>query len=63
MNCGWLSTPFMSFGDTIRIEILPRDETTSEIAIYSQSQVGYGDAGVNGKRVRRWLARLTDHES
>jgi len=32
--------------------------STSTVAIYSRSQLGYGDLGVNGDRIERWLEKL-----
>lgn len=48
------------FPDYISIRILPVSEGHSTLAIYSRSKVGYGDLGVNKKRVTRWLKRLDE---
>jgi uncharacterized protein (DUF1499 family) len=45
----------MSFPDTIDVRLIPLTETTSTLAIYSRSQIGYRDFGVNLARIRRWL--------
>ncbi len=45
----------MSFPDTIDVRFIPLTETTSTVAIYSRSQIGYSDMGVNLARIRAWL--------
>jgi hypothetical protein len=45
----------MSFPDTIDVRYIPLTETTSTLAVYSRSQIGYRDFGVNLARIRRWL--------
>jgi uncharacterized protein (DUF1499 family) len=49
-------TALMGFPDTVTVRFIPLSDTTSTIAIYSRSKVGYSDMGVNGKRVQRWMA-------
>lgn len=46
------------FPDYISIRILPVSAGHSTLAIYSRSKLGYGDLGVNKKRVTRWLKKL-----
>ncbi|MBU6372828.1 MAG: DUF1499 domain-containing protein [Alphaproteobacteria bacterium] len=46
------------FPDTITVRFIPLAEGGSTLAIYSRSQVGYSDMGVNRKRVQAWLAAL-----
>ena len=48
----------MRFPDTIVVRFLERPGGRSTIAIYSHSQLGYSDMGVNLARVERWLERL-----
>ncbi len=48
-------TPLMRFPDTINIRFIPLTETTSTLAIFSRSQIGYNDMGVNLARIRRWI--------
>ena len=48
----------MKFPDTVRIEFIPVDAERSTLAIYSQSQIGHSDMGVNLERVKRWLKYL-----
>ncbi|MCJ8323482.1 MAG: DUF1499 domain-containing protein [Rhizobiales bacterium] len=51
-------TPLMRFPDSIRLKIIPLKNNRSTLAIYSQSQMGNGDLGVNFKRLSRWLQSL-----
>lgn len=46
------------FPDTIWIQPLPLDAGRSTLAVYSRSAYGRSDFGVNGKRVRAWLAAI-----
>jgi uncharacterized protein (DUF1499 family) len=48
----------LGFPDTIVISYVDRPGDTSTVAIYSRSQLGYGDLGVNGDRIERWLEKL-----
>jgi Protein of unknown function (DUF1499) len=48
-------TRLMRFPDTINIRFIPLTETTSTLAIFSRSQLGYSDMGVNLARIRRWM--------
>ncbi|GAQ82477.1 hypothetical protein KFL_001120220 [Klebsormidium nitens] len=45
------------FADDIYADFIPENGRTS-IAVYSASRVGYGDLGVNQKRVEAWLEEL-----
>lgn len=45
------------FADDIYADFIPENGKTS-IAVYSASRVGYGDLGVNQKRVEAWLDEL-----
>lgn len=47
------------FPDTIWIQGVDRGSDMSLI-IYSRSNYGYWDFGVNRRRVRRWLTKLTE---
>ena len=47
------------FPDDIVAEIVELGDNKSTIAIYSASRCGYGDFGVNRRRMRRWLGKLT----
>jgi hypothetical protein len=44
----------LRFPDTVSVLFIPLSETSSTLAIYSRSQIGRGDMGVNLARVRRW---------
>ena len=52
-------TRWMRFPDTIVVRYLPRADEQSTVAIYSRSQLGKGDLGVNKARVARWLSKLS----
>lgn len=49
---------FFRFPDVITIRFLPLEVDTSTLAIYSRSKVGYGDFGVNRRRVEMWLEQM-----
>jgi uncharacterized protein (DUF1499 family) len=44
----------MSFPDTIDVRFIALSDTTSTLAIYSRSQIGQSDFGVNLARIRLW---------
>ena len=48
----------LGFPDTIVVRYLALPEGRSTLAIYSRSQLGRSDLGVNLARIDRWLARL-----
>jgi uncharacterized protein (DUF1499 family) len=48
----------MGFPDTIVVRFLDRPAGHSTIALYSRSQLGKGDMGVNRARIERWLKSL-----
>ena len=48
----------LGFPDTIVVSHVDRPGDTSTVAIYSRSQLGYGDLGVNRGRIERWLDKL-----
>jgi uncharacterized protein (DUF1499 family) len=49
----------MGFPDTIVVRFLERPGGQSTLALYSRSQLGEGDLGVNRARIERWLEKLT----
>ena len=49
----------LHFPDTISALFIPVDEANSTLAVYSRSQIGYSDRGVNENRVYRWLEALS----
>jgi uncharacterized protein (DUF1499 family) len=56
-------TRLMRFPDTINVRIVPVAADASTIAIYSRSQIGYSDWGVNRKRIERWLDAIAARAS
>ncbi len=46
------------FPDTVNVAIMPVDDRHATLAIYSRSNYGYGDLGVNRARVEDWLGKL-----
>ena len=52
-------TRWMRFPDTIVVRYIPRADEQSTVAIYSRSQLGKGDLGVNKARIARWLSKLS----
>ncbi|WP_374385131.1 DUF1499 domain-containing protein [Dongia sp.] len=46
------------FPDTVNVAVIPVDAAHADIAIYSRSNYGYGDFGVNRARLVDWAARL-----
>lgn len=53
-------TPAMRFPDVITVKIFDRGGGGSTLAIYSRSVYGHSDLGANKRRVRRWLAVISD---
>ncbi len=51
-------TKIMRFPDTINVRIIDLGEGRSTIALYSRSQLGESDFGVNRARIERWLEKL-----
>jgi uncharacterized protein (DUF1499 family) len=47
----------MQFPDTVDVRFIALSDTTSTLAIYSRSQIGQSDLGVNLKRIRLWTNR------
>ncbi len=52
-------TKIMRFPDTIVVRFIDLGEGRSTIALYSRSQLGESDFGVNHARVERWLEKLS----
>jgi len=48
----------MRFPDSITVRFIPLGTDSSTLAIYSRSNYGYSDFGVNEARIRTWLAAL-----
>ena len=49
----------MGFPDTIVVRFFERPGGQSTVALYSRSQLGRSDLGVNRARIERWLEKLT----
>lgn len=49
----------MSFPDTIDVRFVPLSAATSTLAVYSRSQLGRGDLGVNLARIRLWTGKAS----
>jgi uncharacterized protein (DUF1499 family) len=48
----------MGFRDTIVVQFFERPRGQSTVTLYSLSQLGEGDLGVNRARIERWLEKL-----
>lgn len=53
-------TGWFGFPDTIVVQFFDRPDGQSTLAIYSRSQFGESDLGVNKARVERWLSKLAE---
>jgi uncharacterized protein (DUF1499 family) len=51
-------TSLLRFVDRVSFRAVPLDAGTSSAYVYSRSQVGYWDLGVNQRRVTRWIEAL-----
>ncbi len=49
-------TRLMRFPDTVVVQVFDRGQDGSTLALYSRSQVGRSDFGVNRRRIERWVA-------
>ena len=49
---------WMGFPDTITVKINPLADGRSTVSLYSRSQLGKGDFGVNRARLESWIALL-----
>jgi uncharacterized protein (DUF1499 family) len=49
---------FFRFPDTITVQVFPLPDGNATLAIYSQSNYGHGDFGVNKDRVRAWIGLI-----
>lgn len=48
----------MGFPDTINVSVVPVEGGGSAVLIYSRSQLGQSDMGVNLARVKRWIGLI-----
>ena len=53
----------MRFPDTVSVVYFPKGAKRSNLAIYSRSQIGYSDMGVNKSRIENWLNGLRNFEA
>lgn len=51
-------TEWMRFPDTIVVKVYELEPGRAAVALYSRSQIGRSDFGVNRARIERWLAAL-----
>ncbi|MBM1174582.1 DUF1499 domain-containing protein [Microvirga arabica] len=51
-------TRLMRFPDTVVVQVFDRGPDESTLALYSRSQIGRSDFGVNRRRIERWVARI-----
>ena len=49
---------FFRFPDTVTLQVFPLADGNATLAIYSQSNYGYGDFGVNKDRVHAWIGLI-----
>ncbi len=49
-------TRLMRFPDTVVVQVFDRGQDGSTLALYSRSQIGRSDFGVNRRRIERWVA-------
>jgi uncharacterized protein (DUF1499 family) len=56
-------TKLMRFPDTIDVRFIDLAGERSTLALYSRSQIGRSDFGVNRARIERWLSRLVAEAS
>ena len=51
-------TAVIHFPDDVTVQFIALDDERSTLAIYSGSQYGYFDFGVNRRRIESWLREL-----
>jgi uncharacterized protein (DUF1499 family) len=51
----------LHFPDTIVVRFFERPGGHSTLALYSRSQLGHGDMGINRARIERWLKQLAGY--
>jgi uncharacterized protein (DUF1499 family) len=51
-------TRLMRYPDTIVAEVIEQGPNLSTLALYSRSQIGRSDFGVNRRRIERWVERI-----
>ena len=53
-------TPWFRFRDDIVVRLTPQDHGRTRVDVRSKSRIGRSDFGMNARRVRHFLARLSD---
>ena len=51
-------TRLMRYPDTVVVQVIEQGGNRSTLALYSRSQIGSSDFGVNRRRIERWVARI-----
>jgi uncharacterized protein (DUF1499 family) len=51
-------TRLMRFPDTVAAQVIEQGPGQSTLALYSRSQIGRSDLGVNKRRLARWLSAV-----
>ncbi len=51
-------SPLLGFPDTVNVKVAPMAGGGSAVLLYSRSQIGKGDMGVNRARIERWLGLI-----
>lgn len=54
-------TSMMRFPDTIWVKVIPVGTDRAALALFSRSQIGHSDLGVNELRLRRWIEQVDTH--
>ena len=53
-------SPLMRFPDTIDVKLVPLAEGGTVVLLYSRSQLGREDMGVNRERIERWVGLIVE---
>ena len=48
----------LKFPDTINVQVVPKKDGGTAVLLYSRSQIGRSDLGVNRARLERWIALI-----
>lgn len=49
----------LGFPDTINVKVVPTKDGGTAVLLYSRSQIGRGDMGVNRARIERWIKMIS----
>lgn len=52
-------SPILRFPDTIQVQLIPIDKTTSTLAILASAKMGHTDFGANKARIEKILSAIT----